>query len=73
MKVKIITGKYKPFDSDGWVRAGEVVDLPNGEAIAAIEGGAAKEFVESSSPQPPVPAEPAYSEPRRGKTSKSEE
>jgi len=72
MKVKIITGKYKPFDSDGWVRTGEIVDLPNGEAIAAIEGGAAKEVVESSSPQPPA-SEPAYTEPRRGRPAKSEE
>lgn len=79
MKVEIITGKYKPFGSDGWIRCGEVVELPDAEATAAIVNGVAKAIGESSSPQAPAPAQ-ASTEPvatasskSTSKTAKSEE
>jgi hypothetical protein len=71
MKVEVITGKYKPENADGWVKRGEQVELPDAEATAAIDNGAAKAIGESS-PQPPAPAEPAYAEPRRGRPAKEE-
>lgn len=72
MKVEIITGKYKPANYDGWYKRGDIVELPDSEANAAISGGAAKAIGESPSPQPAAPAEPAYTEPRRGRPAKEE-
>ena len=74
MKVKFIVGKYKPAEGDEWLKFGDIADLPNEEAIAAIAGGAAKAIGESSPPQPPAMPEPTPTDSRRGKvTAKSEE
>ena len=75
MKVEIITGKYKPFGSDEWVRTGQQIDLPDGEAIAAIQANVAKEVVEnpSAASSPPAMPEPVPTDSRRGRPSKSEE
>lgn len=74
MKVEIITGKYKPFGSDEWVRTGKQIDLPDGEAISAIQANVAKEVVETpvASSSPPAMPEPVPTDSRRGR-SKSEE
>ena len=74
MKVEIITGKYKPFGSDEWVRTGQQIELPGGEAIAAIQANVANEVVETpvSTSSPPAMPEPVPTDSRRGR-SKSEE
>jgi hypothetical protein len=52
MKVQIKAGKYKPANMDIWVKAGEIVELPEDEARAAISANVAIEF--GVSPVQPV-------------------
>jgi len=74
MKVEIIAKKYKPFGSETSIQFGEIVDLPDGEAIAAIQANVAKEVVETPvvTSSPPAMPEPVPTDSRRGR-SKSEE
>lgn len=54
MKVKIITGKYKPATGDIWIKTGDITELPDSEARAAIAANVAIEAEPSAHESKPV-------------------
>jgi len=71
MKVKIITGKYKPAEGDVWYKTDEVVDLPEAEGMAAIVANVAV-VLEVPTVQPVIPPIEESSPRRGGRTAKEE-